>query len=474
MIVQKRIQMTLLLLFSCIALVACSERDNPDAVTGEEMEAKVLENEADAVTDEVPVASLELEGMIAQKPGELVELHMEPSVEAAETKDFWTYQNFYEGTFEPMMHEELTDYFLENNELDADQIYDYLVYQLGSGQYQTYYEQLDSYDHGYEMPELPNGKDELEVAKARKTNIVILMDASGSMKAEVAGGAKMTLAKEAIGRFTSALEEDVSVSLLAYGHKGRGVDADKELSCGSIDAVYPLGEYNQDAFRKSMDSFHASGWTPLAGAMERAHELLSLYGNDGYRNVVYIVSDGIETCGGDPVEAAKKLYEGNIEAKVNIIGFDVDDEGQNQLRAAAEAGGGKYATVRDPSGFEDVLLKKWKPSRMQVWTQQGVSLRSFVDQKAELQEIYGRLSNVSDREALRISRAARFLEKEALISSEDAQTIMDRADEMKKLRGNHFRELYDSKSTEAEQARDAIDTAVQAWKERWYEELEKE
>ena len=99
----------------------------------------------------------------------------------------------------------------------------------------------------------------------------------------------------------------------------------------------------------------------------------------------------------------KKLHDGNIEAKVNIIGFDVDDEGQNQLREAAEAGGGKYATVRDQSGFEDVLLKKWKPSRMQVWTQQGVSLRSFVDQKAELQEIYGRLSNVSDREALRIS-----------------------------------------------------------------------
>ena len=80
-------------------------------------------------------------------------------------------------------------------------------------------------------------------------------------------------------------------------------------------------------------------------------------------------------------------------------------------REAAEAGGGKYATVRDQSGFEDVLLKKWKPSYMQVWTQQGVSLRSLVDQKTELQEIYGRLSNVSDREAIRIGRAARFLEK---------------------------------------------------------------
>ena len=235
------------------------------------------------------------------------------------------------------------------------------MYQLGSGQYHSFYDQLVSYDHGYEMPELPDGKDELEVAKARKTNIVLLMDASGSMKAEVAGGVKMTLAKEAIEQFTSELEEDVNVSLLAYGHKGKGVESGKELSCGSIDALYPLGKYNQAAFHEAMGSFQASGWTPLAGAVEKAGELLSSYGNEQYRNVVYIVSDGIETCGGDPVEAAKKLHEGNIEAKVNIIGFDVDDEGQNQLKEAAEAGGGKYATVRDQSGFEDVLLKKWKP-----------------------------------------------------------------------------------------------------------------
>ena len=54
--------------------------------------------------------------MIAQEPGKLLELHMEPNIEAAETKDFWTYNNFYEDTFEPIMHEELTDYFLGNKE----------------------------------------------------------------------------------------------------------------------------------------------------------------------------------------------------------------------------------------------------------------------------------------------------------------------------------------------------------------------
>ena len=115
-------------------------------------------DETASATDRIPKASQELEGMIAQKPGKLVEQHMAPEVEAAETKNFWTYRNFYEGTFEPLMREELQAYFQENKELDADQIYDYLVYQLGSGQYHSFYDQLASYDHGYEMPELPNGK----------------------------------------------------------------------------------------------------------------------------------------------------------------------------------------------------------------------------------------------------------------------------------------------------------------------------
>ena len=126
----------------------------------------------------------------------------------------------------------------------------------------------------------------------------------------------------------------------------------------------------------------------LAGAMEMAHEYLSSYDKEQYRNIVYIVSDGVETCDGNPVAAAKQLHDSEIEAKVNIIGFDVDDEGQNQLKTVAEAGGGEYATVRNPSEFEGVLIKKWKPSMMQVMSQQGVKLHELVHQKEALIAIH--------------------------------------------------------------------------------------
>lgn len=456
----------------CMMLAACTDKPEPESEV--ESEVTMSEEETKSVAEkQIPKAARTLEDMISQPAGKLVESHMDPEVEAAKTVNWVQYHRFYEDKFQGIMEEELPTYFEEHPDLSADEIYDYLVYQLGSGQYSTFYDQLTSYAHGYVMPELPEGEDEIELAKRQKTNVVILMDASGSMKAEIGGESRMSLAKQAIEDFTGQLSDDVNVSLFAYGHKGAGTEADKQLSCSSIEELYPLSTYDEGSFQKAMDSFGASGWTPLAGAMEKAHDYLSSYDKEHFRNIVYIVSDGVETCDGDPVAAAKKLHDSDIEAKVNIIGFDVDDEGQNQLKTVAEAGGGEYATVRNPSEFEGVLIKKWKPSMMQVMSQQGVMLHDLVHQMEALIAIHDPLGNISDREATRISNAAYYLKNQKILDDERAYEVIDLAKEMGELRSAHFTKLKEQKSEEAKQARDEIDAKVEAWKEKWYKELEK-
>ncbi|WP_180968146.1 vWA domain-containing protein [Cytobacillus massiliigabonensis] len=473
-----------LIMILCLCFLSgCSDKAKPSG--NEEVEKPIQKAEKEdseeiaetkEAEEKAPPAATDLEAMIAQKPGVLVEQHIDPELEVLDGLDYFQYRNFIDETFQPIVNKELEEYFKENKDLTSDQIYDYLVYQLGSGQYQSYYDQLVTYEHGYVMPDLPEGEDEIEIeiAKKQKTNVVILMDASGSMKASVNGGVKMDLAKETIKQFTDQLEEDVNVSLFAYGHIGTGKDSDKEKSCKSIDALYPLSLYEEAAFNKAMDSFQASGWTPLAGAIEKANELLSSYPNEEYKNIVYIVSDGIETCDGNPIEAAKKLNESNIEAKVNIIGFDVDDEGQKQLKQVAEAGGGNYATVRDKSEFEDVILKKWKPSIFQLIGTQGVELHDYVDQKERLLNVYGPLYQASEREASRIKKAVHYLQDNKLISREDGTEVSEKAEEMRALRSDHFKELKEEKDTEARKAQEEIDAKVQAWKDKWYKELESE
>ncbi len=91
-------------------------------------------------------------------------------------------------------------------------------------------------------------------------------------------------------------------------------------------------------FNQALDSFSPAGWTPLASAIQIAKEDLSKQTGENVENIIYVVSDGVETCDGDPVKVAKDLNESDIEAIVNIIGFDVDDEGQQQLKKSCGSG----------------------------------------------------------------------------------------------------------------------------------------
>lgn len=179
-------------------------------------------------------------------------------------------------------------------------------------------------------------------------NVAILLDASGSMKAEIDGKSRMTIAKEAISQFAANLPEQTNVSLSVYGHKGTGSDADKGLSCGAIEEVYPLGTYEESAFNQSVEAPQASGWTPISAALVKAGDTLTAAsaGKEA-TNVIYVVSDGKETCDGDPAETAKQLAESDIQAIINVIGFSIEDADQAALKAVADAAEGEFIEAKN-------------------------------------------------------------------------------------------------------------------------------
>ncbi|SFG26719.1 D-amino-acid dehydrogenase [Planifilum fulgidum] len=244
--------------------------------------------------------------------------------------------------------------------LTADEAYDYLVALLAED-YKPHVKVYDSLDPTIKTNvKTPGGVNAPKGELPKQVNVEILLDASGSMAGRVSGGVKMNLAKEAIRDFVSKLPEGAQVALRVYGHKGSNQQKDKELSCKSTEVVYPLGAYDKSSFQKSLDKFRPMGWTPLAAAIEQAKNDLSENTGENVENIIYVVSDGIETCGGDPVKAAKELHESEIQAIVNIIGFDVDNEGQRALKKVAEAGGGKYTTVTTGEDLRKHLEKEYE------------------------------------------------------------------------------------------------------------------
>ncbi|PAC31873.1 vWA domain-containing protein, partial [Caldifermentibacillus hisashii] len=148
--------------------------------------------------------------------------------------------------------------------------------------------------------------------------------------------------------------------------------ADKALSCSSSELVYPISNFNEGEFRAALNKFSPSGWTPIGLALREAKNDLSSFDGANNTNIVFLVSDGIDTCDDQPIEAAKELYSSNISPIINVIGFDVDSKGQNQLREIAAATEGIYGTVTNEGELQKELdnlsnlAEQWKE-----WLEQG-------------------------------------------------------------------------------------------------------
>ena len=102
-------------------------------------------------------------------------------------------------------------------------------------------------------------------------------------------------------------------------------------------------------------SIKARGKTPIAASLEKGAEgLKSFYG----KKTIILISDGEETCGGDPVKTARKIKEEfGIDIAIHVIGFDVKGKGREQLAGIAKAGGGNYYSADNAQQLKDSLTE---------------------------------------------------------------------------------------------------------------------
>ncbi|MDH5832803.1 vWA domain-containing protein [Luteimonas kalidii] len=229
------------------------------------------------------------------------------------------------------------------------------------GSLQAYYAALVA-EHGEDIGLCPQADSpqagacpdvDLPGAAPAPRRILLMLDASGSMAGRLDGRPKLAIAQDALLAFASRLEGDVQVALRVYGHRGGNREQDKPGSCRASDLVLPFAPRDPAAFEAAVRAFRPSGFTPIAGSLQAAARDFGQGGATAEGNVVYLVSDGIETCDGDPAAAARALRTSDIGVVVNVIGFDVDAAAERQLREVASAGGGEYLAARD----RDALLR---------------------------------------------------------------------------------------------------------------------
>lgn len=184
-----------------------------------------------------------------------------------------------------------------------------------------------------------------------ETNVAVLFDASGSMIQKTGGERKIDVAKDSVKSFAEVLPEDTNLMLRVFGHKGNNKMSGKAVSCNSTETLYGLQPYAVSPFDQSLSQIKPTGWTPIAKALSDTREEFERLGAKG-KNVVYLITDGEETCGGNPQAEIQKLRKANVNTIVNIIGFNFGVKGSESLEQAAEAGGGTYVSADSPAEFK--------------------------------------------------------------------------------------------------------------------------
>ena len=182
-------------------------------------------------------------------------------------------------------------------------------------------------------------------------SVEIVVDASRSMWGQIDGVSKMQIAKETLEDVSYWLPADIDLALRAYG----STSASESNNCADSNLLVPFGEMNRDGIRRAIAGLKPTGQTPIAYALNQAARDFGTLESD---RIIVLVSDGIESCGGDTLQAAYALREQGITA--HLIGFglgNATDEDTASLRAVASAAGGRYVTASSAEELQAALAE---------------------------------------------------------------------------------------------------------------------
>lgn len=168
--------------------------------------------------------------------------------------------------------------------------------------------------------------------------VVFLVDGSGSMADRGTGGrTRMDEAKTAVRDALKTLPSDVDAGLLTFG------------DCAGIDNYNFFKASERPRLQGHVDRLSPQNATPLARGLQRAGNMVD---GNSVDSVLVVVSDGDDTCGGDPCAVARALKAQKPRLTINVV-----DVGDGKAACIAKATGGKVFTPRNPAELDDMIKR---------------------------------------------------------------------------------------------------------------------
>ncbi|MEA1873583.1 MAG: VWA domain-containing protein [Bacteroidota bacterium] len=154
------------------------------------------------------------------------------------------------------------------------------------------------------------------------TRILFIFDSSQSMLGRWDGRRKIDVARNLMSELLDSLAtvEGLEIGLRVYGHQKPVPPQD----CSDTKLEVPFEPDNVDKIKYVLEGLVARGTTPIARSLEEG--AYDFPDDDFSRNIVILITDGVEACNGDPCAVSLALQSRGVILKPFIIGLGLDVE----------------------------------------------------------------------------------------------------------------------------------------------------
>lgn len=177
------------------------------------------------------------------------------------------------------------------------------------------------------------------------TNIILVVDGSGSMNGPIESETKIAYAQSVVKDML--VQPAPGGMRRSFGVMAFGAQAPASANnCEDVTTISPLGPINPTTIGPALDAIKPQGTSAIAYALQQAAEQLPNASDDA-DNMLILIADGVDTCNADPCLAAEQIKGGPKKAMIHVIGFDLDQKAEQQLRCVTEKADGRFFLARN-------------------------------------------------------------------------------------------------------------------------------
>ena len=178
------------------------------------------------------------------------------------------------------------------------------------------------------------------------TRVLFIFDASFSMSDTWQNNKKIDVAKQILTEIVDSIR-NVPDLQMALRTLGADYSLYPERNCQDTRLLVPFAANNGLKIEYEIKTIQPEGTTPIAYTLGKCADDFTAC--DHCHDVIILITDGIEECGGDPCAVAKTLHEKGINLRPFIIGIGNEDFSD------AYSCVGKFFDVRQEENFKNVL-----------------------------------------------------------------------------------------------------------------------